>query len=257
MTYKTRAIIIKRINVFEADKIITFYTANLGKIRARAQGVRKIEAKLGGHLELFMLADLMIAKGRNLDVVASAQAVNSFSNIRTDLIKTSFAYFIGELIEKLVPDELKDTRIFNLLVDVFETLNDLKIDSKQYPFLLLSFEIKLLDLLGFAPQVSHCVHCAKNEPSKFYFSALLGGILCENCRSFDRLAPSITDEEIKCVMLIRSYKHYTNLTLENLQIKYDIIVTLSKKIDYFIRFIFEKNIKSTQLIQQVKTLINL
>lgn len=254
MTYKTRGIIIKRINIGETDKIITFYTITMGKVRARAVSVRKIESKLAGHLELFMLSDLIFARGRDLDTVTSAQAVNPFSDIRKNLNKTSFAYFIAELIEKLIPEELKDSRIFNLLVNTFKILNIQQFNANRFSFLLLLSEIRLLDLLGFAPQILHCVHCAKTESSRFYFSALLGGILCENCKSFDRLAPSISNEEIKYLQLVRSPKMWTSSDFENFKINQYLILNLSQKIDYFMRFIFGKNIKSAEFIRQVATL---
>lgn len=257
VTYKTKGIIIKRINIGEADRIITFYTATMGKVRAKAVSVRKIESKLAGHLELFMLSDLIFARGRNLDTVTSAQTINSFSNIRKNLNKTSFAYFICELLEKLVPEELKDTRIFNLLTSTFEILNQPKLKQENYPMLLLSFEIKLLDLLGFAPQMSRCLYCArgldfaKDKSLSFYFSAQLGGILCENCKSYDRLALAINLEEIKLVNLLRSPKVYN---LENLEINPELTLSLSQKIDHFMHFIFEKNIRSAEFIKQVKKL---
>lgn len=269
MTYKTRGIVIKRINLGEADRIITFYTATVGKMRAKALGVRKTESKLAGHLEPFMLIDLIFAKGRNIDVVTSVQILNSFSNLRKNLKKTSFAYFIGELIEKLVPEELKDTRVFNLLLKTLEILNSGSLPLQKslsracrgreserdfYSILLLSFEIKLLDLLGFAPQISRCIHCAKGDLSKCYFSAVLGGILCEKCKTYDRLAMPITSHEIELVHLLRSPEIYQNLNLENFKINFDLISHLSQKIDYFMRFIFGKNIKSSQFIKQVAML---
>lgn len=248
MTYKTRGIVIKRINLGEADRIITFYTSTLGKVRTKAQSVRKIEAKLSGHLELLTLVDLILAKGHSLDVVTSAQTINSFSLIRQDLCKISFAYFIIELIDKLVPEELKDTRIFNLLVNVFEILNSKDLEASQSPILLIYFEIKLLDLLGFAPQISRCVHCAKTDSLKFYFSAMLGGILCEECKIFDRLAYSITKQEIETLKSLRSLPFNKNF---NLKIDPSLAQLLSLKIDYFIRFIFDKNIKSAEFIKKV------
>jgi DNA repair protein RecO (recombination protein O) len=252
VTYKTRGIIIKRINLGEADKIITFYTATRGKMRARAIGVRKQESKLAGSLELFMHSDLILARGRNLDVVTSAQAINSFSNLRSDLKKTSFAYFSIELIEKFVPEELKDTRIFSLLAETLKVLNNSKLKSLYYSAFLLAFEIRLLNFLGFAPQISRCLHCAENgKLAKFYFSAQLGGILCENCKNYDPTALPISYQEIELWnFLCASKKDY--LDLENL--KMDLLLPLSQKIDYFLYFIFGKNIKSAEFIRQVAVL---
>lgn len=265
MTYKTRGIVIRRQNIGEADKIITFYTANLGKIRAKANGVRKIDAKLAGHLELFMLSDLIFARGRNLETITSAQVIKSHPAIRQNLQKTSFAYFVIELIEKLVPMELKDTRIFNLLADFFQALDDQRTGEKNLSILLLAFEMKLLDLLGFAPSISRCLHCAKGvmpekeTAAKYFFSNVLGGILCEKCRPFDCLAPLISGREIKLAIFARSYKMPQVVNMENptgFRIDEDLILSLSKKIDCFIKFIFEKNIRSGEFINKVKILEN-
>lgn len=249
MTIKTRGIVLKRTNFGETDRIVTFYTSTLGKKRAKAIGARKIRARLGGHLELFMLSDIMIAKGQNLDTIISAQVISAYPNIRTDLHKASLAYFLAELVDKIVGEELKDTRIFNLLAHTMEVLNDKIFLIESLPILLIAFEMQLLNILGFSPQVSRCVHCGKTKSRKFGFSAILGGILCEDCLRYDRVATAISLSEIRAMQGLLRLHLAKKL---NFELSFKTIELVTEKLEYFIRFVFEKNIKSLEFIKQTQ-----
>lgn len=254
-TYRTKGIIIKKINFKEADKIVTILTRNLGKITAIAHGVRKSISKLAGHLELFMLSDLVLEEGKNLDTVTSAQNLQSFKNIRKDLRKASEAYYIGELVNKFLPEKYKDTRMFNLLVGTFTTLDDNRIDSETKILLIrLAFELKLLDLLGFAPQLIHCLHCGqKLKPERNYFSLIMGGILCFNCRVYDRQAQNILPETIKIlrILLDQDFGFILRIKIDS-----NLLNETAQVVDNYVRFILEKNLKSADFVKHVQSLNN-
>ncbi|MFA6492884.1 MAG: DNA repair protein RecO, partial [Patescibacteria group bacterium] len=97
MNYKTRGIILKRTNLNEADRILTIFTENNGRIKAVAKGIRKTLSKLAGHLELFCLTDFVIAEGRNLDTITAAETQKCFINLRGDLESTNVAYYLAEI----------------------------------------------------------------------------------------------------------------------------------------------------------------
>ncbi|OGT92016.1 MAG: DNA repair protein RecO, partial [Gammaproteobacteria bacterium RIFOXYB2_FULL_38_6] len=169
----------------EADRIITIFTSTLGKVRAVAKGVRKTTSKLGGHLEFFNVLELELAEGRNLATITAARTIFNFPNLRTDLNSTSLAYYLIELVDKLTPEEHRDTRIFNLLVATLKNLDGQRNKAILERLLLVqSFKIKLLGLLGFAPQLTKCVQCHRSliAQEHYYFSNLLGGILCFQCK---------------------------------------------------------------------------
>src|SRR3990167_2736637 len=96
-SYKTRGIIIKRSNFSEADRLVTIFSKDRGKIRAIAKGVRRPLSKLGGHIELFCLTNFVIAEGRNLDIISGAEIEKCFFDIRSGLDKTSTAFYLGEI----------------------------------------------------------------------------------------------------------------------------------------------------------------
>ena len=143
-TYKTEGVILKRSNYGEADRILTIYTKQYGKIRAIAKGVRKITSRKGGNLELFNHCVLFLAEGRNLDIITEAQVVNSFSRLSQDLEKTAGAFYLVELVDQLTPDGQANRQVFDLLVSALAKLLDCQTDQ-----VLADFEVSLLRLLGF------------------------------------------------------------------------------------------------------------
>ena len=103
-TYTTDAIVIKRMDYGEADRILTVLTRRYGKVRLLAKGVRRTQSRSAGHLELFAHAQVLAAKGRNLDVATQAMTVSSFWEIRESLEKSSYAYHFAELVDAFLQD---------------------------------------------------------------------------------------------------------------------------------------------------------
>src|SRR5688500_3489617 len=103
--YKITGVILRRRNYGEADRILSIFSPDRGKVEAIAKGARKMKSKLGGHLELFSEIALMLAKGRNLDVVTGARLQKHFSKIAEDLDRLQVAYLICEIVDKLTTDE--------------------------------------------------------------------------------------------------------------------------------------------------------
>lgn len=146
MVYKTLGIIIKKKDLKDADRLLTIYAKDFGKILVKAKAIKKSSAKLKGHLELFVLSYLMIAQGKNLDIITNAETIENFSNLRRNLKSLACAYYFLELIDKLIAGPEKDTKIWQLLFDSFSKLNQ---RSVSYDLLTKAFEIKLLEYLGY------------------------------------------------------------------------------------------------------------
>jgi DNA repair protein RecO (recombination protein O) len=143
-TYKTEGIILRRRNFGEADKILTIYSKHYGKVRAIAKGIRKLKSRKAGSLELFNYCQLVLVKGRNLDIISEVQAMNAFREWRKNLTKVGVAYYFCELVDKLTPDGQANKAVFELLREFLG-----KIGFSSLPALVRSFEEHLLDELGF------------------------------------------------------------------------------------------------------------
>ena len=148
MLYKTEGIIIKNSNLGEFDKLITVYTQDFGKLIIKGKAVRKNQAKLKGHLELFLYSHLMIAPGRGFDIITGAETIESFPYLHQSLPFLFVAYYFSELIDKLVAGPEKDEQIWQLLLGSFNQLNQ----EQEVKPIISGFESKLLEFLGYGQQ---------------------------------------------------------------------------------------------------------
>ncbi|MFQ5342424.1 MAG: DNA repair protein RecO, partial [Anaerolineae bacterium] len=119
--YRTPAIVLKRQDFGEADRILTLFTPAHGKLRVIAKGVRKTTSRKSGHVELFTYSNLLIAKGRNLDIVTQAEMIRPFRGLRQELPRISYAYYIAELVEKFTKEDDENRPLFDLLLATLQT----------------------------------------------------------------------------------------------------------------------------------------
>lgn len=205
-TIKTKGIIIKRINLGEADKILTILTPDRGKIRVVAKGVRKPKAKLGGFLELFRYNEYLLAEGRNLDLVAGAYTIDNLAGVGQSLRSVATAYYIAETVDKLIEETQEINKAFEIVYHSLKAISQ----SGDLDAIKSWFEINLLTSLGFRPELNHCVECQepisteapmepfpKGRPSvQAWFSFDLGGMLDAKHRSADPMALPVSSTEL-------------------------------------------------------------
>ncbi|MBU1092203.1 DNA repair protein RecO [Patescibacteria group bacterium] len=246
-TIKTKGIIIKRINLGEADKILTILTADRGKIRVIAKGMRKPGSKLGGFLELFRYNEYILAEGRNLDLVTGASTIESFRQIGLSLHLLGLAYYIAELIDKLVEETQDADGIFDLTHSVFKEINQHKI-----PLDLLKsfFELNLLGVLGLRPELDECIVCNKpiNWQGKVGFSWMLGGMLDKE---------HLTNENHVMILniaegnLLRCVANSSCKSLQMIESSADDIAKIARLTNSFMEYSIEQQLKSRNFLEEV------
>ncbi len=249
--YRAKGIIIKKMDYAEADRILTIFTANMGKIRAIAKGVRRTSSKMGGHLEIFNVVDLMLAEGKNLATVTSVKTLNNFTNICGSLSKTCKGYYLIEILDKLTPDEYKDTRVFDLCVQTFQLLNKPSSENDLSENLLIqASKFKLLKLLGFAPRLDRCLNCNSEikVAAEYYFSNAFSGVVCDKCKAFDKSALKLNFGQFKLLRVLGGNDF--NLILR-LEVNMADINYISEILNNYIKFIIEKDIKSLHFMRKV------
>jgi DNA repair protein RecO (recombination protein O) len=184
----------------EADRIVTFFTRDVGKLRAVAKGVRRTTSRSAGHLEPFTLSDIMFAAGRELDVVSQADTLESFRGIREDLVLTTHAYYLAEVVDLLTEDRLENRAVFDALIDGLRDLGE-QTDAR---LVLVVFHLRLLDGLGYRPELRECVACRTPiEPVENRFSAVLGGAVCPACGPREPSARGITTPALKLLRFLQ------------------------------------------------------
>ena len=176
-SYKTEAIIIGRLNLGESDRILTLFSLEHGKIRAVCKGARKPKSKFGGHIELFNIADFIITSGKSLDIVSDVSMKNNCFSENPDIEKVKTAYYFGEIINKLLPDNAKNEDIYR---DLHYCL--LEMYHLDTPLLQLIFVARVLKSLGIYPELSTCIKCdGKPGDNNIFFTRSGGGIVGESC----------------------------------------------------------------------------
>jgi DNA repair protein RecO (recombination protein O) len=173
--YRVAAIVLKRHDMGEADRLLTVFTRDRGKLALLAKGVRRPASRKAGHVEPFTYSDLLVARGRNLDLVTQAQTIVAHRRLREDLWRSSWAYYVVELADAFTQDADPNELLFDLLL---ETLG--RLDGDADPVLAVRYyELHLLGLAGFQPQLFRCVHCNRLlRPELNFFSLERGGCLC-------------------------------------------------------------------------------
>jgi len=244
--YQTEAIIIKKVKLGEADRILTFYTPHLGKIQGVAKGVRRPRSKMAGHLELLTHSTVSLARGRNLDTVTGSQTIDSFLPLKSDLELTSYALYVIELINQFTADSVENYTLFQLLL---ETMHHLCRGGNS-EVVLRSFELHLLDLVGYRPQLGCCISCRLPlEPVTNYFFPPAGGMLCPGCSNSQSLAHRISVNAIK---VLRWLQGSDLSAVEKLKIAPELSGELEGIMRGYLRYLLEREVKSIAWLDMLK-----
>ena len=177
--YKSEGIIVKQIPLGESDIIFTIITSKGLKIRAVAKGVRKPKSKLSGTIDLLNLVSVSVARGRNLDILSEAYALETFRTIKEDLASTSRALYIAELTDIFTVEGAPSENLYSLFFNTLKVLDS----GNSNKMWIRNFELKLLEISGFMIDFFSCIHCRKPlNPHDHLFSHGGGGVLCPSCR---------------------------------------------------------------------------
>src|SRR2546426_4151852 len=168
------AIVLKRTDLGEADRVLTLLTPTKGKFHAIAKGIRRPISKKAGHIELLSHCQLHVAVGRNLDIVTQAEGIENFLHVRSDLWHMTCGFYLVELVDRFLEEHTPHHEVYNLLLEALRVLDADAIDLEQQQtagtlpagqkhertqLLLRYFEIYLLTYIGYEPVLRTCAHC--------------------------------------------------------------------------------------------------
>ena len=245
-TYRTEAIVIRRSDFGEADRLLTLYTREHGKLRAIAKGARKPQSRKTGHVEQFMRSHFMLARGRNLDIVTQVEIVEPYRGLSHDLMRITYAAYAVELVDNMTPDEEKHRGIYELLGDTLARLAE----SDNLLLIIRYFELRLLSMTGYQPQLFYDV--VSGEPIKeadYYFSAEEGGLFALEHRAADRQARKLSAAAVK---LLRFLQTRAWDTVENLQLRPALHHELESVMHFYLATLLEKRLKSADFLFRLR-----
>jgi len=177
--FTTEALVIGSMRYREADRIVTLYTRDRGRLGAIARGVRRTKSKVGGRLEPYSLVRASLYSGRGLYTILGVETVRTFQGVREQLFRMEEGARLLGAVRHLFPQEESSIPAFNLLVRSVARLAEAP-DATAAAGVVLATRLKLLGLLGYAPELSLCSVCGSPGPL-YGFSPSLGGMICEPC----------------------------------------------------------------------------
>lgn len=246
--YSANAIVLKRIDLAERDRIVTLFTRERGKISAIAKGARKPGAKLSGSSEPFTYIKGLFSIGRELDVITQSEIKESFPNVKKNMLTIAYALYMMELVFQLTGDHHQDPDLFDNIMSSMYVL-----ESGSDPELTVRhFELKVLESIGYMPEFNRCIRCGSSPgKDKLAFSPNLGGIVCKNCGISPGDAiwvPGALCSYFKALSKLEPHKikdtHFPKAAM------FDLMRTLK----WHIRCRLERDLKSSEFLETISNL---
>jgi DNA repair protein RecO (recombination protein O) len=244
--YSTHAIVLKRIELSEKDRILTLYTKEAGKLSAIAKGCRRPGSKLCGSSEPFTYMKALLCCGRELDLVIQAEIRESFPNTKSTILTTAYAIYIMELVTRFTDDRHPNPDLFDTLLSsmyLLESGTDPELATRH-------FELNLLDKLGYKPHFETCLSCQTTIGRDLSaFSPSMGGMICGKC--------GVPPNDVIWVSgALASYAHALGKaephTIRNLKFPKGARRDLANTLKWHIRFNLETNLKSTEFLDMMR-----
>ena len=194
--YKTEAIVLRTMDLGEADRVLTVLTPRLGKLKVIAKGVRRPRSRIGGGLQPFSDVQLVLAVGRTFDVVTSTSVEDPHLGVQNDLHSTAAAWYVVDLVDRFVEGAADSHDAFRLLAQALSALDAGSAVSREV--VARWFELALLDAMGFRPELPRCLECgAAIEPEGNSYAPVGGGVVCPRCSHAAYGARAISIDALK------------------------------------------------------------
>ena len=213
---KVNGIVIAENNMGDFDKMLTILTPNLGKIGCSAKGSRRPKSLLLSGTQFLCFGEYMLFKGSEHYTMNSCETIEMFYNIRTDLDKLTYASYITKIINDVTTENQNS---FNTLKLFLNTLYMISETDKDLDFITAVFKLRMLKILGFAPNIKEC-SCCKTKENLTHFSIIDNGFKCSNCSKQDTGSISMSNptmNAIKYIMSADSKKIFSFELSENCQ----------------------------------------
>ena len=197
---KVNGIVIAENNMGDFDKMLTILTPNLGKIGCSAKGSRRPKSLLLSGTQFLCFGEYMLFKGSDHYTMNSCETIEMFYNIRTDLDKLTYASYITKIINDVTTENQNS---FNTLKLFLNTLYMISETDKDLDFITAVFKLRMLKILGFAPNIRECT-CCKTKENLTHFSIIDNGFKCSSCSKQDTGSISMSDPTRNAIMYIMS-----------------------------------------------------
>lgn len=176
---RVEGVVIRTRDLGEADRIVSLYTLEKGKVRAVAKGARRPRNRFASLAQVLVYGRFGVFQTKGLGTLSQAELLASFKTIRTDLLRMAYALSIAELYDHMMEEGAPAPDLYSLLLSTMQGFESAQ--SEDLANLYVSFGLKFLALMGYALELDRCVRCGAQGNTVVWISPRLGGLLCEAC----------------------------------------------------------------------------
>jgi DNA repair protein RecO (recombination protein O) len=246
--YRTEAIVLKRRDYGEADRLLTVFTPEYGKLTLLAKGVRKTKSRKAGHVELFTDSMLLVAKGRTWDLVSQAEMLEPFRSLHEDLLRAGYAYTVAEILDGFTQERDSHPTMFFLLKETLSRLTASK--EEMLPLVARYYDLHMLGMAGYQPQLFRCVACQELlQPVTNYVSVAEGGVLCAKHGEGRIGAEPLPLPLFKTLRFIQTREWDV---VARLDLSAGLLAELERLLQSMLIFHLERNLRSTAFLRTVR-----
>ena len=245
--YKTEAIVLRTMDLGEADRVLTVLTPRLGKLRVIAKGVRRPRSRIGGGLQPFSDVQLVLAVGRTFDVVTSSALEDPHLGLRNDLHSTAAAWYVVELADRFCEGAADSHEAFRLLAQALSALDAGPAVAREV--VARWFELALLDAMGFRPELGRCLECgATIEPEGNAYSPAGGGVLCPQCTHAAHTARPVSADALK---VLRHLQRSSLVGVLRLRLTPPVHREVERLLHATVSAVLERELRSRDFLEEV------
>jgi DNA repair protein RecO (recombination protein O) len=244
--YRCDAIVLRRMELGETDRILTLLTDRFGKIRVVAKGIRRPTARLAPHLELLAQSRLMLSRGRELDIITGAETLDLHVGLRSDLNALGVASHCAELVDRFLADRDENRPVYRLLGQALARL-DQGAESER---VARWFELAVLGEMGVRPELFRCVICERpvaEAPNRFSYR--LGGVLCaeHGDRDVSAVLLSVGAQKVLRMLLRSDLDAFLNLSVSRA-----VLNEIEAVLTAFTKHQLERDLNSLKVMRRVE-----
>lgn len=240
---KLNGIVLKETDFEDTSKILTLLTDKKGKIQVISKNCKRTHNSLIGVSQPLIYSEFILKKSNDIYLIVSASIIESFFEISKSLDQTIYASYFIELIDNFLDFEQEDENYLRLLLNTLFLLKN----NFDKEVLARIFEIKVLSISGFLPNLIYCNKCGRTDIDEVFFSFEEGCIYCSSCKK--KHNTSITLDTIKTILLINA----TELKkIHKIEIPNHVNKQLSSIISKYISIILQKEIHILDFLKFIK-----
>jgi len=246
---KFTGLIIASNQLKEASKLVTIFTREKGKVKVVAKGVNKTLSRKGYNLDSLNLIEFSVyLSNSEFNLITETNLINSFDLLKKDFLKIKISYYIFELLNKFLIEDVVIPNLFNEVIDYLFTLTKIDEDDKKI-YLLIYVQLRMLDHFGYLPQLDDCVICSEglNENTeRIVSSEEILGYVCN--KHFDIISNKDNLIEDKILKVQKYLQKSTLINIFQLNLDKMLIMKIFSLQNEWIESILEKKIKSFNLL---------